>query len=453
MTTRIINGQLVTENGVTRQDLAVRDGKICAIGAALPAIEGETCIDAAGKLIFPGMIDSHVHYYAPCGDGYTVDDFRSGTTGAVCGGVTTIVDYAFPRPGMDLRQSLEARKREAQGYSFCDYTFHSEIMGEYGFSPEALVAVREAGILSLKGYTTYGADQLTYPQFEELMRQIKPLGLRLTVHAEDDAVCQREKERCIVTGQCDCSCHAKSRPGAAEVTAVEKLLALAEKTGAGLHIVHVSTGEAAARIAAAKKCGVDVTCETCPHYLLLTEACYRRPDGAAYIMTPPLRTARDNEQLWQRVCDGTINSIVSDHCAFPLQEKLAAKSCFAALPGIPGTETIFPLLYTEGRRRGLTVQDIVRLFSAEPARLFGLYPRKGCLAVGSDADLFMLDPEARGTLTWKDLHSRSGYTVYEGWETEGRIELVMRRGKIIMRHGRMQETSPGGVFLPCCQNS
>lgn len=166
-----------------------------------------------------------------------------------------------------------------------------------------------------------------------------------------------------------------------------------------------------------------------------------------------LRTARDNEQLWQRVCDGTINSIVSDHCAFPLQEKLAAKSCFAALPGIPGTETIFPLLYTEGRRRGLTVQDIVRLFSAEPARLFGLYPRKGCLAVGSDADLFMLDPEARGALTWKDLHSRSGYTVYEGWETEGRIELVMRRGKIIMRHGRMQETSPGGVFLPCCQNS
>lgn len=449
MRTRITNGLVVTESGVARQDIVIEDGRICAMGAELPAAAGETCIDAGDKLVFPGMIDSHVHYYAPCGDGYTVDDFYSGTTGAIFGGVTTIVDYAFPRPGMDLRQSLEKRKSEAAGFSFCDYTFHSEIMGEYGFTPESLRAVRESGILSLKAYTTYGADQLTYEQLEALMRQAKPLGLRLTVHAEDDEICRREKERCIVTGRCDCACHAKSRPAAAEVVAVEKLLALAEKTGAALHIVHVSTGAAAERIAAAKRRGVDVTCETCPHYLLLTQACYDRPEAAAYIMTPPLRTAKDNELLWQRVCDGTINSIVSDHCAFPLEQKLAAKSCFAALPGIPGTETIFPLLYTEGEDRGLTHADIARLFSAEPARLFGLYPRKGCLAVGSDADLMIVDPRERHTLTGQSLHSRSGYTVYEGWPVRGRIELVMRRGRVIMRRGEMQEEAPGGEFIPC----
>lgn len=449
MITRIVNGLVVAEDGVSQQDIVIRNGKILTAGAERPPAEEENRMDAAGKLIFPGMIDSHVHYYAPCGTGYTVDDFRSGTAGAVCGGVTTIVDYAFPRPGMNLRQSLEARKREAQGYSFCDYSFHSEIMGDRDFTPEELASVRKAGIPSLKVYTTYGTDQLTYDRIETLMRQAKPLGLRITVHAEDDEICRQERERCIVTGQCDCCCHAKSRPAAAEIAAVERLLALAERTGASLHIVHVSTGEAADRIAEAKTRGVDVTCETCPHYLLLTEECYCRPDGAAYIMTPPLRTAQDNERLWERVCDGTINSIVSDHCAFPLEEKLAAKSCFAALPGIPGTETIFPLLYTEGGKRGLKPQDIARLFSAEPARLFGLYPRKGCLTAGSDADLIIVDPAAEATLTGKNLHSRSGYTVYEGWKVHGRIELVMRGGKVIMRQGTMQEETPGGVFLPC----
>lgn len=448
--TRIVNGTVVSEYGAVRQDICVCDGKIRAMDCGLPESGDAETIDAAGKLVFPGMIDSHVHYYAPCGDGHTVDDFVSGTTGAVFGGVTTIIDYAFPRPDMDLRQSLETRKREADGYSFCDYTFHAEIMGEYGFTPEALADVRGAGVMSLKAYTTYGADQLTYPQFEALMRQAKALGLRLTVHAEDDAVCQRQKELCVVTGQCDCACHAMSRPAEAEIAAVRRLLALAEDTGVALHIVHVSTGEAARLIAEAKQRGVSVTCETCPHYLLLTEACYRQSDGAAYIMTPPLRTREDNEALWSYVRGGTINSIVSDHCAFPKADKLAAKSCFAALPGIPGTETIFPLLYTEGGKRGLTPSNIARLFSAEPARLFGLYPRKGCLHPGSDADLIIVDPDRQDILTGERLHSRSGYTAYEGWQIRGQIELVMRRGVVVMRDGVMQETQPQGVFIPCC---
>lgn len=167
-------------------------------------------------------------------------------------------------------------------------------------------------------------------------------------------------------------------------------------------------------------------------------------------MTPPLRTREDNEALWSYVRGGTINSIVSDHCAFPKADKLAAKSCFAALPGIPGTETIFPLLYTEGGKRGLTPSNIARLFSAEPARLFGLYPRKGCLHPGSDADLIIVDPDRQDILTGERLHSRSGYTAYEGWQIRGQIELVMRRGVVVMRDGVMQETQPQGVFIPCC---
>lgn len=443
----IQNGLVVSEHETTRQDILISGETVAAVGEGLKDAEAEV-IDASGCYVFPGMIDSHVHYFAPCADGYTIDDFVSGSIGALCGGVTTVVDYSFPRPGMDLRASLETRKREAMGYCYTDFTFHVELPGWYSYRTEELAALREQGINSLKLYTTYGDDRRSYEDIERLLEEARRFDLRVTVHAEDDEVCQRERQRLTQAGETGCAYHGKSRPAEAEVTAVRTLLKLAERTGGKLHIVHVSTGEAAGLIAVAKKRGVPVTCETCPHYLLLTEAAYQRPDGAVYIMTPPLRTAEDNRLLWEYVKSGMVNGIVSDHCAFAREDKLRAESCFSTLPGIPGTETIFPLLYTEGGRRGLRPEQIARIFSAEPARLFGLYPRKGCLRAGSDADLMIVDPAGRDTVTWKNLHSRSGYTVYEGWPTEGKLLTTMRRGAILVRDGRFVGKTPDGRFIP-----
>ncbi len=443
----IKNGRIVDEHHSVGADLLIRDGVVAAIGEHLADTGDAKVIDATGKLVFPGMIDSHVHYSAPCGDGFTADDFTSGSIGAVFGGVTTIIDYAFPRPGMDLLQSLECRRQEAAAGSYVDFTFHAEIMGWYAYRREELGALRDYGVNSLKIYTTYGDDQLSYDKAEILMGAARDADLRVTVHAEDDAVCQRERARLTAAGRTECACHAISRPAEAEITAVEKLLSLAKKTGAKLHIVHVSTGHALQMIARARAEGMPVTCETCPHYLLLTEERYQQADCPLFIMTPPLRTAADNEILWSGVKSGVVDSIVSDHCAFEKAEKLRSTSCFSTLPGIPGTETILPLLYTEGLRRGMDGTDLVRLFSAGPARLFGLYPRKGCLRPGSDGDLFLFDPARQRNLSWKNLHSRSGYCPYEGWTVQGEISLVLRRGEVLMENGRLTASLPKGTFI------
>lgn len=446
--TLIKDGYLVSEHGVRQGDLLISGETISACGAGLTASKQARRIDARGMLVFPGLVDSHVHFFAPCGGGYTADDFVSGSLCAVSGGVTTIVDYAFPREGRTLPEALELRKKEAAGYSHADFTFHAEVMGWSAYTLEDLYELRARGINSLKMYTTYGKDRLFYDEAEVLMANAKKAGLVVTVHAEDDEICQRAKDRLEERGQTGCCRHAESRPAEAESTAVRRLLQAAKKTGARVHIAHVSAGSTLREIDRARQDGVLVTCETCPHYLLLTDDRYALSDGAAYIMIPPLRTEADNAALWSGVKTGLIDSIVTDHCAFPKARKLSARSCFEVPPGIPGTETLFSLIYTEGKKRGLRPEHIVRLLSAGPARLFGIYPQKGCLQPGSDADVLMVDPLWKGNIRGDLLHSKSGYTVYENWPIEGRIAAVLRRGEVLLENGRMKTHPPGGRFVP-----
>ena len=442
------NGWIVSEDSLFTGDVLINGGLVQKIGTNLSCGSGVRVVDAAGKYVLPGMIDSHVHYNAPCADGHTADDFTSGSLGAVFGGVTTIVDYSFPRPQINLLDALRRRIHEASGNSCVDFTFHAELVGWHPYQLDDLAALRNAGLNSLKVYTTYGDDQLTYDQIETLMDMTREVGLRLTVHAEDDGICCRAREKLISEGKTGCAYHAQSRPAVAEITAVEHLIQLAKRTGAQLHIVHVSTAGALERITRARAEGVQVTCETCPHYLLLTEEKYAGKDGPQYIMTPPLRTAADANALWAGLKNREIDSVVSDHCAFTKAEKFRSKSCFETLPGIPGTETILPLLYTEGRRHGLSITDIVRVFSSQPAKLFGLYPRKGCLQPGSDADLVIFDPNQRTKLSADNLHSRSGYCVYEGWPVEGKITTVIRRGEVLVDHGMFCGNTFNGQFIP-----
>lgn len=443
------NGTVVTAQAARPADVMICGETIKEMASGLTADEGTTVIDCTGMYVFPGMIDSHVHFYAPAGEGYTADDFTSGSLCALHGGMTTIVDYSFPRSGMDLRGALRTRMKEAAGYSCVDYSFHVEMMGWYPYDPAELILLHGQGVNSLKLYTTYGSDQMTLDQIGTLMKYAAKAGLRVTIHAEDDKICMREKAALIQRGQTGFCYHAKSRPPEAEARAIRDLMVLAEETGAQTHIVHVSTAEGIRAIAQAKSRGVMVTCETCPHYLLLQDDCYCGERGAEFIMTPPLRSKEDSEALWEHLLNGTIDSIVSDHCAFTRKEKGAAQTCFATPPGIPGTETIFPLIYTYGRRRGLELTKMAALMSGRPAELFGLYPQKGSIAPGCDADLVVVNPGYRGRLSAAQLHSRAGYSPYEGTEVACAIEHVIRRGKIMIQDKKDINIAKDGKFISC----
>lgn len=444
----IKNGMVFTESKRSNLDVLIENDTIKKIDENIPEEADCKVIDAKGKFVFPGMIDSHVHYYMETANGRTCDDYITGSKAAVFGGVTTVVDYASPKSEMDFKESIEYRKSEAKGNSYVDYSFHAEILGFKGWDKELLKQVKEEGLNSLKVYTTYGDSQLNYEQLEALMADAKELGLVVTVHAEDNDICVNLAKEFKVTGKTDCNFHGKSRPKEAEIIAIEKCIESAKKTGARLHIVHVSTKEGAELIAKAKEEGVAITCETCPHYLMLTEEKYEGEDGAAYIMTPPLRTKEDNIVLWENLLSGKINSVVSDHCSFDIDDKLNTKSCFSALPGIPGTETIFPVLFTEIEKRGGKYEDIVRIFSEEPAKLFGLYPKKGCIKEGSDADIIIVDPTKEGTITNENVHTKSRYTTFNGYQKKGEIEVVIRRGEVLIEKGSLIADAPKGEFVP-----
>jgi len=454
--TRIENGTIVTAESTFRGDLLVDGETIAAIEppGVLAAAPVDRVIDATGRYVLPGGIDAHTHLDMPLDDEVrSADDFESGTIAAAMGGTTTIVDYATQSRGGTLAEALETWQAKAAGRAVVDYGFHmivSDFRPEVAAELDGIVA---AGVPSFKLFMAY-PDRLMLDDgaIFRVLLAARENGARVCLHAENGHVIQVLVERALAAGHTAPRWHAETRPARAEAEAVHRAAALAEIAGAPVFIVHLSSAEALEEVERARARGVDLAAETCPQYLCLSAERYDDPDfeGARYVMSPPLRAASSQAPLWRGLVDGAISTVATDHCPFRLADKARGRDDFSHIPnGAPGIETRLLLLWHEGvRAERLSLNRFVEVVATAPARLFGLYPRKGALAVGSDADLVLWDPERRSTLAAATHHSRVDYSPYEGREVVGGPETVLARGEVVVDRGRFLGRAGRGRFLP-----
>ena len=444
----IKNGSVVTENGTIRADILIKNEKISRIDSFIPEGLNDEVINADGKIVIPGAIDAHVHYHMKTSIGRTIDNYETGTISAAFGGVTSFIDYASPIEGKSLLESLKQRVKEAEGHSYLDYNFHMEITGEFNQDLDGLSDLKNYGIDSLKVYTTYGSTKLSDKKIYSLLKKAKEENMLVTVHAEDDEIVNNLKERFIREHKTTPYYHGDSRPNEAERDAIKKLLHFAKEVGEPVYFVHVSTKEGVEVIKQAKESGQKVYGETCPHYLLLTDDCYKGAEPQKYIMTPPLRKKVDQEMLWKSISEGTLQCITTDHCSFSTKDKLSTNNCFKVIPGIGGSETLIPLIFSEGVNKGkITLEQFVCLISTNPAKMFGLYPQKGVISVGSDGDITIIDPQKEVILKGSQLHSAAEYTVFEGFKVKGYPVITICRGTVICKYGNLIVSKPDGKFI------
>ncbi len=443
----IKNGTLVTPGIAERVEVAIDEGKVTAIGSALT---GRQEIDATNMLLFPGVIDAHTHMALPVGGTRSSDDFLSGTAAAACGGVTTIVDFTVGSRDTTITEEIEHRKDEART-AVVDYALHAEVIG---WRPDKSDEFREAiglGVKSFKFYTAYAAsgrasdNGVLYQAFCALAA----LDATTLVHCEDEAIIESimgqmdDRERARMTGL------ARSRPSVCEGSAVEQVVYLTAETGVRTHIVHVSSGLGLAAVKRAKARGVQLTAETCPQYLLLTRGVYEREDGHLFSASPALRDEVDRQELWNGLRDGALDLVATDHCPFTRAQKVW-KGSFLDLPyGLPGVETLLPLLYSEGVETGrLALTDLPKLLSERPARINGIYPRKGCITVGADGDIVIFDPTKNWTIRADDLHMNTDFSPYEGRKVHGCVAATIARGKVVYNDGVFCSEAGWGQFVP-----
>ena len=453
MRTIIQNGSVVTESAVFAADVLLEDGVVQAVGKGLDARDAQV-IDAAGKYVLPGGVDVHTHMDLQAGAHRAVDDFYTGTVAAACGGTTTIVDHmAFGPKGCSLWHQVEEYHRLADGKAVIDYGFHGvlqhvndQILREMGELAD------KEGITSFKAYLTYD-DRLDDGALFRVLRQAKADGLVIPAHCENHGVVTFLREWYRSQGLTEPIYHARSRPAGCEAEAVGRLLRLAALAGeAPVYVVHLSSAAGLSEVRRARAAGQrHFGVETCTQYLTLTEAAYRDPrEGLKAVMSPPLRTGADCEALWGGLADGSIDAAATDHCPFRFAvEKQCGVGDFTACPnGAPGVEERLPVLYSEGVAKGrITLPQLVRLACTGPSRLYGLYPQKGVLQPGSDADVVILDPSGRRTLTQAALHSAADYTCYEGMELQGSIDLVLSHGEIVVKDNQFLGRKGAGRYL------
>lgn len=448
----IKNGQVVTENGVSREDILVYEEKIQKIGPDLTVDGKDTqIIDAETLYVLPGGIDAHTHFNIDVGIARSCDTFFTGTRSAACGGTTTIVDHmGFGPAGCSLHHQLDVYHKDAED-SVIDYGFHGVIQHiNDEILEEMYEMVHTEGISSFKYYLTYGFMLQDKDAFRAL-RRLHEVGALTTVHPENDSTIALLKEQFAKEKKLAPIYHALSRPLQCEAEAIARTINLAEAAGhTPLYIVHLSNGLGLDYIRLAKAAGQKVWAETCPQYLLLDQRCYEREDGLKYVMSPPLRPYPELDKLWLGIDDGSIDTIATDHCSFTyMLQKQAGKYDFRACPnGAPGVETRMPLIFSEGVIKGrISINRFADLMSTNPAKLFGMYPQKGCLAVGSDADIVLLDPNRKVEIQHNILHDNTDYTPFEGFVVTGWPVLTMSRGMIVAKDGQFTGVAGHGRFV------
>ncbi len=442
----IRGGTVVTPTATVSADVAIDGETIAAVGANLAARRE---IDARGLLVFPGLIDAHTHMALPVAGTRSSDDFLSGSRAAAAGGVTTIVDFTVGAADRTLGESIEQRLADARD-AVVDYAFHAEVVGwQTGREKELHEAVAR-GVTSFKFYTTYAlSGRRTSPDgLHEAFREISLLDAVAVVHAEDDGLIRSIDARLSADERGAMRTLAKARPDLAEQAAVSFVARIARKAFCRVHIVHVSSRIGLDAVRTARAEGVAITAETCPQYLLLTRDVYEREDGHLFSAAPPLRDDSDRAALWAGLRTHDVDLVATDHCPFTQAQK-AWQGTFDDLPyGLPGVETLLPLLYTEGVATGrLAVHDIARLACEGPARVYDLAPRKGAIRAGADADLVLFDPAAMWRLESRNLHMNCDFSPYEGRPMVGRVVSTLSRGDVVYSEGKLLAAAGRGRFL------
>ena len=439
-------GSVVTPLAVVSADVGVAGGKIAAVG---PDLVGREAIDARGMLVLPGVIDAHTHMALPVAGTRSSDDFATGGIAAACGGVTTIVDFTVGSAGSSIPNAIE-RRLETAAECPIDYALHAEVIG---WDPEDAWEFTEAmqrGVTSFKFFTAYESSGRRTPP--SVMRKafeiLSDLDATAVVHAEDEGLIESIHKRLAPDQLGEMRTLARARPDLCEQLAIMHVGRLAMETGCRVHIVHVSSGLGLAAVREAKEKGAQMTAETCPQYLVLTADSYERMDGHLFAASPPLRTPMDRKLLWAGLRDHDLDLVATDHCPFTREQKTWHGS-FLDLPyGLPGVETLLPLVYSEGVAKGsLQPSDLARLLCEGPARVHGLYPDKGAIEVGADADLVVFDPDAAWEISAADLHMNTDFSPYEGWRVTGRVLTTISRGDVVYADGRPTARPGRGHYL------
>jgi dihydropyrimidinase len=446
----IRGGTVVTAGSSCGCDLAVRDGKVSQIGGSP---RGRRELDATGALVLPGGIDMHVHLSSPAppeaGVPVWVDDFDSGSAAAIAGGITTIGNMTFPADGDSLNQSLERDLAAARTLASVDYVLHPVLDSPTPQALAELPGLAEAGHTSLKLFMVADEFDAHADAMIEAVRIAGQQGMLTLIHCEDGALVRFAGERLLATGRGGLSDWAASRPVLAERAAVERAVAICEATESPVYIVHMSSEPALRAARRARARGLPVFVEARPLYLHLTSEALAEPDGAKYIGAPPLREAGDVEALWAGLADGSVDTLGSDHAPWRLADKLdQSLDVTTARQGVADLETMLPMLFSAGVSTGrVSLHRFVSLTATGPARLFGLYPRKGTIAVGSDADLLVLDPQLRRTIDGSSMRSRAGYSPYDGREVCGWPRYTISRGDVVLEDGQVLAKPGRGQWL------
>ncbi len=448
----IKNGEIVTADARFKADIFVEDETITRIGDNLDAPPDTEVIDAAGKYVFPGFIDPHVHIYLPFMATYAKDTQQTASIAALIGGTTSWIEMCCPSRLDDALEGYQLWRSKAEGNSACDYTFHMSVTK---FDDQTECQLREIvadGISSFKIFLAYknffGVDDL---EMYRTMTLARKLGVIVTAHCENAELVAQLQQELIAQGKTGPEWHEPSRPESVEAEGTHRFATFLEATGAAGYVVHLSC-EPALRVATrAKDRGTRLWIESViPHFLLdKTYAERSGVEGMKHVMSPPLRDRRNQKVLWDALAAGLIDTVGTDHCPFDTTQKLLGKNAFTQIPnGIPGIEERINLLYTYGVKRGnLDIHRFVDAASTMPAKLFGLFPRKGTIAVGSDADLVIYDPSYRGIVSAKTQHVNNDYNGFEGMEIDGRPTVVTVRGKVQVRDGVFVGDSRHGNFL------
>jgi len=455
MRTLITNGRIVTAVDDYRADILIDGETIAMIGRDLKSVVGEVdrTIDAAGKLVIPGGIDPHTHMDLPFGGTSSSDDFVTGTRAAAFGGTTTIIDFAVQYHGQALNEALDVWFAKAEGKASIDYGFHLIVTDLPDTRLPELKGMIDQGVSSFKLFMAYpGVFLVDDGTIFKAMTEAGNHGGLICMHAENGVIIDVLVKRALAEGRTAPKYHALTRPTKAEAEGVHRAIAIAEMAGSPVYIVHLSCNDALREVQAARDLGLPAFAETCPQYLLLDYSLYEKDgfEGAKYVMTPPLRDRENQEQLWRGLRGNDLQVISTDHCPFCFREqKELGLDDFSKIPnGGPGVENRMGLIYHHGVAAGrINLNRFVELTSTAAAKIFGLFPRKGTIAVGSDADLVIFDPEREQTISAETHHMRVDYSAYEGWKVRGVTETVLSRGGVIVENGEWRGKPGAGEFL------
>jgi dihydropyrimidinase len=452
MSVLIENGRIITAADDYVADIFIKDETVSVIGKNLK-IEADETIDATGKLIFPGGIDQHVHLDLPFMGTYSSDNYETGTRAALFGGTTTVIDYAIQSQGKSMHAALEEWHKKSDGNSFGDYSYHIAVTDLNSDSRlEIKDMITKEGITSFKVFMAYkGALMIDDEQMINIMNEVREYGGLVAVHATNGDMIDYLVNKHRSEGKLTPLYHYLSQPEITETEASGRFVDMAYYTGVTALIVHLSCEGALNKVRVATQRNQKIFVETCPQYLLLDASLYEKEnfEGAKWVMSPPLRQKKDQKTLWAGLNQGLINLVGTDHCPFFMKQKRMGEDDFTKIPnGAPGIEHRLELLFSEGVRTGrISMNKFVEVTSTNSAKIFGMFPQKGTISVGSDADMVIFDPEEIHTISAETHHHNCDYSGYEGWEVTGKCKTVLMRGKVAIAKDKIKIDKGYGKFI------